>query len=272
MIFDALRLDGKVAIVTGGNSNLGRHMCLALAEAGADIVACARTLSEVEETATQVRKLGRKALAIRTDITRSSDVDALVKQSLDAFGQIDILVNNAAHNIVKPLVPLPGFHPKGAEEIPNYFSPISDEEWRGVVDPCLTGPFYTTRAVGPHMLERRKGRVINISSVRSIKVEPYTLPYDVAKAGLNMFTKVVAREWARYNVTVNAITPGRFLSKGASRDHNDPRLYEKMLKEIPMGRVGEPRELALLVVYLSSDAAGYITGQIYGMDGGRTIL
>lgn len=263
-------LKGKVALVTGAGRGIGQAISVVFAEAGADVIAVARTKEQIEATAAQVRQLGQKALAIPTDVTQVDQVEAMAKKAITEFGRIDILVNNAGTAIIKPLVPLPGFNPPGADTIPHFFHPISNEEWRQVMDTNLTGIFYCTRAVGPYMLERRKGKVINVTSVEGAKGFPYHIIYTSSKGAVNLFTRTLALEWARYNINVNAIAPGFFHTAMSARDHEDPKLRERIIHSIPLRRTGNLRDLGLLALYLASEASDYMTGQIIYLDGGFT--
>jgi len=270
MALDEFSLEGRVALVTGGGRGIGRAIALCFAEAGADVVVTARTREQVEEAAAEVRRLGRRSLALPADVTRATQVEAVVSRALAELGQIDILVNNAGTAVPKPLVPLPGHRPEGAEELPNYFTRTSLREWYAVVGTQLTGAFLCCRAVAPHMVERRRGKVINISSIFAAKGFPYSLSYGVSKTGLVGLTMSLAREWAPYNINVNAIAPGQFHTAMTARLHETPRLRERMLRGIPFRRTGNLRDVGLLAVYLASPASDYMTGQVIFIDGGIT--
>lgn len=263
-------LEGKVAIVTGGGRGMGRVVCLVLAEAGADIVVVARTQSEIEETANGVRSYNRRAIAIPCDVTKSKEVNNMVERTISEFGKIDILVNQTGAGDRKPLVPLPGFKPKWAEKEPvaDFYAPISDEEWRHMIDANLTSIFLCTRAVGPHMIRQRKGKIINITSVGGTKGFAFHTLYTCSKAAANMFTRSLALEWARYNINVNAIGPGYVLTAFTQRVFEDEEIKKQTLRSVPLGRFCEPREVGLLVLYLASNASDYITGQTIYIDGG----
>ncbi|MBI2847418.1 MAG: 3-oxoacyl-ACP reductase FabG [Chloroflexi bacterium] len=263
-------LEGKVAIVTGASRGIGKAISLVFAEAGADIVAAARSAEDLEKTAAEVKALGRQCLVVPTDITKADQVQGMAESALKQFGKIDILVNNAGIATIKPLVPLPGYIPPAGREMPNFFSPITDEEWHRLMNTNLVGAFYCCRAVGPYMLERRKGKVISISSVQGIRPFLYHTLYNTAKAALEMFTRSLALEWGRYGINVNAIAPGHVYTDMSKRDHDSPVYRERLLKLIPMKRVGELREVGLLAVYLASEASNYITGQTLRLDGGET--
>ncbi|MBI3743264.1 MAG: SDR family oxidoreductase, partial [Chloroflexi bacterium] len=194
----------------------------------------------------------------------------LVEAALAAFGKVDILVNNAGMMTVKPIVPLPGFNPPGADKLGNFFAPTSDGEWAEVMDTNLKAAFLCMRAVAPHMIERKQGRVINISSVAAMKAGRYRVSYDVSKAGLSRLTASAAVEWARYGVTVNAIGAGYVHTEMIAEAMADERLRQRTLSEIPLRRPATEREVALLAVYMASPAGAYLTGQTVWLDGGMT--
>ena len=255
MIFDEFALQGKVAIVTGAGRGIGKAISLAFAEAGADIVAAARTEEEIAETCREVKALGRQSLAAPTDVTRADQVDRLVAETIAHFKKIDILVNNAGTAVFKALV-----SPDGQR--------MTEEEWHRVLDTNLTSTFLCCRAVGPHMFRQKKGKVINISSISSQKAQSDDIPYNVSKAGVDMLTRCLALDWAPYNINVNAIGPGQFHTRLSAKSHEDPELRERMVACIPLGRVGDLPELGLLAVYLASPASDFITGQVIFIDGG----
>ena len=265
-----LDLEGRVAIVTGAGRGIGRATSLSLAEAGADVVATARTGAEIEETAALVEKAGRRALPIAADVSRSDEVDAMVERAVDRFGKVDILVNNAGKLFKAPLAPFPDV----TLEPPRVTRPTtvrhSDEEWQSVIDVNLSGVFYCCRAVAPHMMERRYGKVINISSNNGTMAFPLVAAYNASKAAVNMLTRVLALEWAPYNICVNAIGPGDYHTQMTDASWSDPEGRRRHLDGIPMHREGDLEELGTLAVYLASPASDYMTGQIVYMDGGLT--
>ncbi len=263
------KLDGKVAIVTGAGRGIGRGIAMTLAEAGADIVAAARTKSEIEETAAEVKKMDRVCFAISTDITKSSDVQKMVDATVTKFGRVDILVSQAGGGgAPKPLVPLPGYYPPWAKGIPDFLEPISEEMWRQVMDTNLTSMFLCARAVGPHMIRQKKGKVINMSSFAGVKAYQNQLAYSTSKAAVSMFTRCLAVEWARYGINVNAIGPGYVHTRMTAPLLKNEAARERLMRSVPLNRFGEPREVGLLAVYLASDASDYLTGQTIYLDGG----
>ena len=246
-VLDKLRLDGKAAIVTGAGRGLGRAMAVALAEAGADIVATARTESQIEETARLVRERGRPCLAVTCDVTDSASVRAMAEAALLEFGQIDVLVNNAG----------------GATDgFGNTLEAITDEQWRVGIATNLTGAMYCSRAVIPHMLERDRGKIINVTSGFGLRAGRNNFIYTSAKAGLINFTRSLTMTYAPA-IQANLIAPGLF-------PHGDATMAEwwKHGKFVPMGRLGEDAELGPLCVFLASDLTSYMNGQIIALEGG----
>ena len=254
-------IEGRVAIVTGAARGIGKGIALTLAEAGADIVTVDRTTEENEQTASEVQALGRRCLAITTDVTREEQVQQMVSQAISKLGKIDILVNNAGKGARRVVTPL-------AE---HNIRPITDEDWYSVLDLNLRAILLCARAVGPHMIERRKGKVIIITSAAAISSFDHTGLYCVSKAAAARFTQTLALEWAPYNINVNAIGPTWTLTEGAKMMLEKSEEYrQKEMARIPMGRAATPREIGLLAVYLASDASDFVTGQSIYIDGGLT--
>ena len=265
-----MSLQGRTAIVTGASRGIGREIALVLAEAGADIVAAARTTSDLDATVAEVQALGRQAISVQTDVTRSADVDAMVDRALERFGKVDILVNNAGLLVRIPVAPLPGvtLRPPSVTREPD--TRTSDDEWNRVIDTNLNGVFYCCRAIAPHMMERRYGKIINISSNNATQAFPLVAAYNASKAAVNMLTRVLALEWAPYNICVNAIGPGDYDTDMTHLTWVDPEGRKAHLDGIPFHRKGDIRELGVLAAYLASPATDYMTGQIVYMDGGLT--
>ena len=262
-------LEGKVAIVTGAGRGIGKAIALTLAEAGADVTVAARTVEQIEQTAEEIRKLGRKAQAVPTDVTRKEQVENVVEQTVSQFGKIDILVNNAGVPILKPVAFIPGMKLEGWHVADSWDTPLTEAEWNLVLNTNLTSAFLFAQAVGPHMLRQKKGKIINISSNSTGLAPPYFSAYCVSKAGLSMLTRCLATEWAPYNICVNAVGPGSVLTELTAPVLDDPGRKEFILKSIPLGRMGETREIGLLVVYLASEASNWVTGQTFYIDGGQ---
>lgn len=247
-VLEKLRLDGKVAIMTGAGRGLGRAMALALAEAGADVVAAARTPAQIDETAAMVRASGRRCLAVPTDVTHSASVNAMVEAAMGEFGRIDILVNNAG----------------GATSGWNKpIEAITDEQWRAGIDLNLTGAFYCCRAVLPHLLRQGGGKIINVTSGVGVRAMRNNFMYATAKSGLLNFTRALALNYADKNIQANLLLPGIF-------PHDDPVMLQFWQggKFIPVGRPGKDEELGPLCVFLASDLSNYMNGEIVSLEGG----
>lgn len=244
-------LTGKVALVTGASRGIGRVTALTLAEHGADVVVCARSAELLTEVASQIEALGRRALAVTADVSKTADIENLLEKALATFGRVDILVNNA------------GITRDGL------LMRMKDEDWDSVLDTNLKSAFLLSRALAKVMSKQRYGRIINISSVVGEIGNPGQANYAASKAGLLGLTKSVARELARRNVTVNAVTPG-FIETEMTDALGENARHE-LLSKIPLGRLGQAEDVAHAVLYLASDHAGYVTGQALGVNGGMSM-
>ena len=244
-----LSLEGQVAIVTGGGTGIGRAIALEFAKAGADVVVASRRLSVLEKVSEEVTALGKRSLAIQTDISRKTDVDNLVQRVMDEFGVIDILVNNAGIFDTTPLLEL------------------SEDDWDKVIDINLKGCYLCCQAVGKGMVEQKKGNIINIASMCAM-MGGCTPVYSIAKAGVVNLTRGLALKLASYNIRVNAIAPGHVRVERWRSRWSDPERLKEVVARIPLGRIGEPSEIASVASFLASEASSYITGSTIVVDGG----
>ena len=244
------RLRQRVAIVTGASRGIGRAIALALAAEGANVVVnYASSSTAAQEVVAAITDAGGTAVALQADVSKIEQVDGLLKDTMEKFGRVDVLVNNAG--ITRDTLLLR----------------MKPEDWQAVIDLNLTGVFLCTRAVSKVMLKQKSGRIINIASVAGQMGNPGQANYSAAKAGVIGFTKTVAKELASRGITVNAVAPG-FIAT----DMTSELKSEEILKYIPLGRYGEPEEVAGMVRFLAADAAAaYITGQVFNVDGGMVM-
>ena len=255
---DWFGLDGKRAVVTGASRGLGRSMALALAEAGADIIITGRTQQTLDETAGEIRALGRQVWTVKADMGRPAECQAACEDILARFGPIDILINNV-----------------GNREVSVSIQDETLETWQQMIDLNLTSCFLGTKLIGASMLAGgRGGRIINIASISALIANRGIggRDYETGKAAVLHFTRCAAADWAPHGITVNAICPGLFMTD-TNRDWNEkrPDVIEAFVRNVPMGRAGEPHEIGPLAVYLASPAAAYVTGAAYVIDGGYTL-
>jgi NAD(P)-dependent dehydrogenase (short-subunit alcohol dehydrogenase family) len=246
-------LSNRVALVTGASKGLGKAIALALAGAGADVALCGRNREDLQAVKASVEDVGRRAEFFCVDVLDKQLVDESVKATLEAFGHIDILVNNAGVNVRKPVLEL------------------SAEEWDLVIGTNLKGYFLMAQAVVPQMLSRGSGKVINMASILGAVALPSQLAYASSKGGVIQMTKVMALEWATQGVQVNAIGPTYFETPLVAQLRNDPERFRFIVERTPMGRWGQPDELAGVAIFLASHASDFITGQTIFIDGGWTI-
>ena len=248
-----MRLKGKVALITGSTRGIGKEFAIGFAKEGAEVIVNGRNLEKAKAVAEEIKNLGVKSMAIGADVSLSQDVTRMVEEAIQSLGRIDILVNNAG---VNPFI-------LEAEK-------IKEEGWDQVIDVNLKGVFLCCQAVGKKMIEQGGGKIINISSVVGFLGEQGFLPYAVSKAGVMMLTRVLAYEWSKYHVTVNAIAPG-FIAGGM----NTPILNKEILvsgltQQVPLKRLGKPEEIVQVALFLASEDSSYINGTTIVADGGMT--
>ena len=249
MSMTSFSLEGRVALITGARRGIGRGIALTFAEAGADVAICDIVVEggEMEAVAEEIKKLGRRSLAVQADVTQKAQVDNLVKRVEDELGAVDILVNNAAIFIHTPLLETP------------------EDEWDKVIDTNLKGYYLCSQAVGRRMVQQKRGNIINIASTDAFYLDRSYTPYGAAKAGVVRLTRGMAMELGSYNIRVNAIAPGWVKT---NLNKVDPETYRQITAKIPMGRWAEPTDVANAALFLASDLSSYVTGATIVVDGG----
>jgi NAD(P)-dependent dehydrogenase (short-subunit alcohol dehydrogenase family) len=246
-------LDGRTVLVTGASSGLGRNFALTLARAGANVAVAARRLENLEALAGEIEGMGRKAAAIRLDVTDTGSIELAVEQTAAALGSLDILINNS------------GVAPAAAA------IDLEEAEWDRCLDTNLKGAWLMAQASARKMIAGGKGGVIvNIASILSVRVQKGTAPYAISKAGLLQMTKALALEWARYGIRVNALAPG-YIETDISRDFLKSDAGQRMVKSIPQRRFGTAEDLDGALLFLTGDASRYVTGVFLPVDGGHTL-
>jgi NAD(P)-dependent dehydrogenase (short-subunit alcohol dehydrogenase family) len=251
-ILQQFRLDGKVSLVTGASRGLGRAMGEALAGAGSDVVLMGRDQATLEPVAVSIaERTGRKALAVPVDVRQTAQIETAVARVRDEFGRIDVLINNAGINLRNPAVE------------------YTEQDWEQVLAVNTKGTFFMSQACGRVMIEQRRGKIINVLSMTCVMGLPTVVAYTASKSALVGLTKLLAVEWAPYNIQVNGLGPGFFRTELTRAVQNDQR-SDWILHRTPAGRWGEPEDLAGAAVFLASPASDYITGQVLYVDGGMT--
>ena len=248
-----LSLKNKVVLITGASRGIGQATAMGLAKAGADVAIASRKIADLEKVAEEIKKLGRKCLPVAAHIGKIEEINNLVKNVMEEFGKIDILINNAATN------------PTMASAID-----IDDRAWDSIMNLNLKGLFFLSQAVARIMKEKGGGKIINVASIAGIT--PDILPvYSISKAGVIMATKVMAQQWAIYNIRVNAIAPGLTKTRFSEALWKNQDILNIAMNRTPLARPAEPEEMVGAIIYLASDASSYVTGQVIAIDGGMTI-
>jgi NAD(P)-dependent dehydrogenase (short-subunit alcohol dehydrogenase family) len=243
-------VEGKSAIVTGGGRGIGRAIALGLAQAGCDVAICSRTVAEIEATAEEIRGMGRKCLALETDLTNSEQLMNLVTRTKEELGKIDILVNNSARSFLRPLLEL------------------NEVGYDKIMDTNVKALFFLSRECVKIMKEQGGGRIINITTVGAERGGAGIGVYHSSKAAVKMLTMCMATEWAQFNVNVNCVGPGLTRTEFSRPLWENPEIAQRVTANIPKGRIAEPEEMVGAVIYLASDASSFVTGQSIYVDGG----
>lgn len=250
MVMDIFSLKGQNAMVIGGSGGIGNSLCLGLAQAGANVCPASRTKDKVERVAEELKQYGVKTFPYVVDVTSYEQIEKMEKDVTQEFGKIDILVNAQGFNIKKPALEL------------------EKEEFNQVVFMNLHSVFWVCKVIGAHMVRNRKGKIINIGSITSFLGNYGAAAYASGNGGVVQLTKVLAVEWAQYNVNVNCIIPGYFITKQTRDRLSKKEIYDKIVSRTPMGRLGDLKDLMGAVIYLASPASDFVTGTHLVIDGG----
>jgi len=251
-----MRLENKIALITGGGTGIGLSCARLFCREGAKVVIFGRRKNRLDNAVGEIGKneIGENVLAVPGDITRHEDIKRLVKTTVNAYGRVDILVHSAGVFTGAPL------------------DEMTDNEWNTVLDINLTGVFKLTREVLPHMIRQKSGNIVNISSILGLVASPNTAAYNVSKGALNQFTRSIAVEYGSSGIRSNAICPGLIATEMTEELMNDADLMEEWSKNYPIGRFGQPEDVAQACLFLASDESAFITGVVLPVDGGYTAL
>ena len=250
MTYSPLELSGKVAVVVGGTSGIGRAIAHGFAQAGADVVPTSRRAEQVEAAAREIEELGRRSLRVPSDVSDRESLAQVLNEAVEAFGKVDILVNSAGRTKRAPTVDFP------------------EDDWTAIIDTNLTGTLRACQVFGKHMLERESGSIINIASLSTFVALHEVAAYSASKAAVGSLTKSLAVEWSNRGVRVNAIAPGVFRTALNHKLLDETERGREFLLRTPMRRFGNVEELAGAAIFLASDAASFVTGEIVAVDGG----
>lgn len=253
MCVELFNLRDKVALVTGAGKGLGKSMALALSESGAHVAVVSRTQSDIEATAQEIRESGVKAVPIVADVTKQEDVARMVEKVFSELKTIDILVNNVGTYVF------------------GHCLESSLEDWHKILEINLTSTYLCSKAVGKHMVERQRGKIINVSSALGVFGAGGSTAYCASKGGVIQLTRALAIEWAKYNIMVNSIAPYSMETEMTKTMLEDEKVKKAIISKIPMKRIGKPSDLSGVVVFLASKASDYITGQVIFVDGGFSV-
>lgn len=249
---ESIDLRGKIAIVTGASSGIGRAIALILASAGSAVVLAARRIERLKELAKEIEKMGQKALPLKVDVTVKEDIQKMVAETMAKFGKVDILVNNA-----------------GVLEFKNFLD-IDEASWDKILNVNLRGYFWAAQEVAKQMVKKRYGKIINIASIAGLAAFPQIAVYNTSKAGVILLTKSMATELGPFNINVNAIAPGVIETEMTEGLLKDPKTKQEFLTKIPLGRTGQPEDIGRVALFLASDLSSYMTGETVVVDGGWT--
>ena len=250
MTYSPLELNGKVAVVIGGTSGIGRAIAHGFAQAGADVIPTSRRAEQVEATASEIEAFGRRSLRISSDVSDRASLEHVLSAAIEAFGKVDILVNSAGRTKRAPTID------------------FVEEDWNAIIDTNLTGTLRACQVFGKHMLERESGSIINIASLSTFVALNEVAAYSASKAAVGSLTKSLAIEWSSRGVRINAIAPGVFRTALNTKLLDETERGREFLLRTPMRRFGNVEELACVAIFLASDAASFVTGEIIAVDGG----